>query len=124
MFCTRSAGFFRRNFSKNSELSSPYTNSLNLTVELYTKNFIMSIKILFKFQKGNFGAFLPLTLRFGGAIPPAFSDGIETVPRRYAVCYRNRWMIRRSDYVITHVSSPVGSGEAKFKDLAEKQERR
>lgn len=50
-----------------------------------------------------------------------FPDGIETVPRRYAVCYRNRWMIRRSDYVITHVSSPVGSGAAKFKDLAEKQ---
>ena len=64
---------------------------------------------------------MALTLRFGGAIPPAFSDGIETVPRRYAVCYRNRWMIRRSDYVITHVSSPVGSGAAKFKDLAEKQ---
>lgn len=64
---------------------------------------------------------MALTLRFGGAIPPAFSDGIETVPRQYAVCYRNRWMIRRSDYVITHVSSPVGSGEAKFKDLAEKQ---
>lgn len=30
-------------------------------------------------------------------------------------------MIRRSDYVITHVSSPVGSGAAKFKYLAEKQ---
>lgn len=50
-----------------------------------------------------------------------FPDGIETVPRRYAVCYRNKWMIRRADYVITHVSDPVGSGAAKFKNLAEKQ---
>ena len=50
-----------------------------------------------------------------------FPDGIETVPRRYAVCYRNKWMIRRADYVITHVSDPVGSGAAKFKSLAEKQ---
>ena len=49
-----------------------------------------------------------------------YPEGIETVPKRFAIVWRNRWMIENSDYVITHVHRPCG-GAAKFKELAQKQ---
>lgn len=47
-------------------------------------------------------------------------EGFETVPRRFAIDRRNRWMINQSDYVITYVTHDIGSGAAKFKDMAER----
>ena len=47
-------------------------------------------------------------------------DGIETVPKRFAITYRNKWMLRGSDYVVTYVTHEIGSGAAQFKNLAEK----
>lgn len=46
---------------------------------------------------------------------------IETVPKRFAITYRNKWMIRRADYVVTYITNHIGSGAAQFKELAEKQ---
>lgn len=48
-------------------------------------------------------------------------EGIENVPRRFAIIYRNKWMINRSDYVVTYVSNEIGSGAARFKRLAEQK---
>lgn len=48
-------------------------------------------------------------------------DGIETVPKRFAIDYRNRWMIKQSDYVVTYVTNDIGSGAAKYKRLADKE---
>ena len=47
-------------------------------------------------------------------------EGIETVPPRFAIEYRNKWMIDHSDIVITYVHRSFG-GAAKFKKLAEKR---
>ena len=47
-------------------------------------------------------------------------EGIETVPPRFAIEYRNKWMIDHSDIVITYVHRSFG-GAAKFKELAEKR---
>lgn len=47
-------------------------------------------------------------------------EGIESVPPRFAITWRNRWMIKQSDYVITYVQYSCG-GAAKFKELAERQ---
>ncbi len=47
-------------------------------------------------------------------------EGIETVPPRFAIEYRNRWMIDQSDIVVTYVHRSFG-GAAKFKKLAEKR---
>ncbi len=30
-------------------------------------------------------------------------DGIERVPKRFAIIYRNRWMVEKSDVVLTYV---------------------
>lgn len=49
-------------------------------------------------------------------------DGIEAVPRKFAVSYRNKWMIERSDYVVTYVKYTFG-GAAHFKELAEKKKK-
>lgn len=56
-------------------------------------------------------------------LPTILPEGIETVPRRFAISFRNRWMIEQSDFVITHVTNHIASGAAQFKALAEKQEK-
>ena len=47
-------------------------------------------------------------------------EGIESVPKRLAILYRNKWLIEHSDCVITYVTHDLGSGAAQFKALAEK----
>ena len=48
-------------------------------------------------------------------------EGIETVIPRFAIDYRNRWMIEHSDFVVTYVVHDLGSGAAKYKRLAERK---
>ena len=47
-------------------------------------------------------------------------EGIETVPKRFAISYRNKWMIKQADLVVTYVTHNFG-GAAQFKALAHKQ---
>ena len=51
-------------------------------------------------------------------------DGVETVPKRFAISYRNKWMIQKSDYVVTYVTHDLGSGAAQFKKIAEKKRKK
>jgi len=37
-----------------------------------------------------------------------FPEGLELVPRRFAITYRNRWMVEQSDFVITYVQQNYG----------------
>ena len=46
-------------------------------------------------------------------------EGIETAPKRFAISYRNKWMIQQSDIVVTYVTHGFG-GAAQFKDMAKK----
>ena len=50
-------------------------------------------------------------------------DGIETVPPRFTINYRNRFMLENADFVITYVTHSWG-GAAKFKQMAEKKHKR
>ena len=50
-------------------------------------------------------------------------EGIETVPKRFAIHYRNKWMIGQADFVITYVTNTISSGAAQFKDLALKKKK-
>ena len=47
-------------------------------------------------------------------------EGIETIPKRFAISWRNKWMIQQSDMVVTYVTHGFG-GAAQFKEMAEKQ---
>ena len=49
-----------------------------------------------------------------------FPEGIETVPKRFAISWRNRWMLRHADCVIAYVAHSWG-GAARFCELARKQ---
>ena len=53
--------------------------------------------------------------------PTIFPEGLETLPKRFAIVFRNKWMIERADYVVTYVNHEIGSGAAQFKALAEKR---
>ena len=44
-------------------------------------------------------------------------DRIEKIPKRFAIPWRNKWMIDRADYVLTYVTRQFG-GAAQFSALA------
>ncbi|MBQ6797419.1 MAG: hypothetical protein IJP10_05310 [Clostridia bacterium] len=48
-----------------------------------------------------------------------YPEGFENTPPKYAICKRNRWMLSRSDYVVTYVNHTYG-GAAQYKALSEK----
>ena len=49
-------------------------------------------------------------------------EGIELIHPRYAISWRNRWMIKRSDYVIAYITYNYG-GAAKFVNEAKKKDK-
>ena len=51
-----------------------------------------------------------------------YPEGLETVPKRFAISWRNKWMIQQSDIVVTYVTRNFG-GAAQFKEMAEKQKK-
>ena len=54
---------------------------------------------------------------FSDTMVPA---GIETVPPRFAIAWRNKWMLREADFVVTYVTHGWG-GAAQYADMAERQ---
>ena len=50
-------------------------------------------------------------------------ESIETVPKRFAISYRNKWMIDHSDIVVTYVTHNFG-GASQFKEMAERKGKR
>jgi len=46
-------------------------------------------------------------------------EGIERVPPRFAISWRNRWMLDHADIVVTYITHSWG-GAAQFAELAEK----
>ena len=44
-------------------------------------------------------------------------EGIESVHPRYAISWRNKWMIKQSDYVVTYTTRFWG-GAAQFAEMA------
>ena len=49
-----------------------------------------------------------------------FPDGMETVPKRFAISKRNDWMIKHSDVAVYYVHKITG-GAAKFREKGEKK---
>ena len=50
-------------------------------------------------------------------------EGIERVPKRFAISRRNSWMLEKSCYVVAYVTHPWG-GAARFAEKAEKHGRK
>ena len=49
-------------------------------------------------------------------------EGIETVHPRYAISWRNNWMLKQSDAVVTYITHPWG-GAAQFAEKAVRQKK-
>ena len=49
-----------------------------------------------------------------------FPDGMESVPKKFAISKRNDWMIQQSGYAVCYVHKITG-GAAKFREKAEKK---
>ena len=49
-----------------------------------------------------------------------YPDGLETVPKKFAIVARNQWMLNKADYVVSYVTCSTG-GAARFTALAEKK---
>lgn len=59
--------------------------------------------------------------------PEDFSDtmlpeGVEKVPPRFAIVWRNKWLLRQSDYVVTYITHSWG-GAAQFAEMAVRQKK-
>ena len=49
-----------------------------------------------------------------------FPEGIEVVPKRFAITHRNEWMVRASDVVVCYIDHSWG-GASQFVEMATKQ---
>lgn len=52
-----------------------------------------------------------------------YPEGLETIPKRFAISRRNKWMIQQSDIVVTYVTHNLG-GAWQFKKMAEQMRKR
>ena len=50
-------------------------------------------------------------------------EGIESVHPRYAISWRNNWMLKQSDYVVTYITHAYG-GAAQYVKKARQQNKR
>ncbi len=67
-------------------------------------------------------AYMPNRKEVDKPLKTMIFDDIESVPKKYAIIYRNRWMIEQSDIVITYIKRNFG-GAAQFAALAEKKDK-
>ncbi len=56
---------------------------------------------------------------FDTILPP----GIESVPKRFAINFRNNYMLNNSDIVVTYITQSISSHAAKFKEKAVKKKK-
>ena len=49
-----------------------------------------------------------------------YPESIESVPKRFAIDFRNKWMLQQADIVVAYIRRSIG-GAAKFTDLAKKR---
>ena len=58
------------------------------------------------------------TKKFDYPFPSFLPEGIETTPKRFAISFRNKWMLRHSHFVVAYITHDWG-GAAQFASLAE-----
>ena len=68
-------------------------------------------------------AYLPDNREYNNLTNTIYPEGIETVPKRFAISWRNKWMLKQADTVITYATHP-SSGAWEFEKLAVKQGKR
>lgn len=92
----------------------------NGNFDFMVKNELEKLSTIYPIKYYVVSAYLPYQQsHFKNALLP---EGIEDLPPRYAIPYRNEWMIKKSDYVVTYVNRSFG-GAYRFKNLSITQEK-
>lgn len=68
-------------------------------------------------------AYLPNNKSDSMNLVTIYPEGLELVPKRYCISWRNNWLIQHSDCVICYVTHSTG-GAAKFVKTAERKSRK
>lgn len=69
-------------------------------------------------------AYLPTeTNNYDNLTNTIYPEGFETIPKRFAISWRNKWMIQQSDVVVTYVTHNF-SGAWQFKIVTEQMRKR
>ena len=56
-------------------------------------------------------------------LPTLLPEGIEAIPPRYAIDFRNRWLVQHCDYAVCYITRSFGNA-AKYARSAEKQDKK
>ena len=83
--------------------------------EIYRENHSISYSVVLSYLPAK-----PDYLQNSDYIETMYPEGLEKVPLRYAIVWRNKWMLQKCDYVICYVKYTWG-GAYKFVELAEKK---
>ena len=51
-----------------------------------------------------------------------YPEGLDSVHPRYAISWRNKWMLNQSEYVVTYITHSWG-GASQFAEMAERQKK-
>lgn len=63
-------------------------------------------------------AYLPIKKdELYNSLPTIYPEGIESVPKKHAISYRNDWIVKKADMVICYITHNYG-GAAKFVEKA------
>lgn len=109
---------------ENKNVSKFYVGNHG-SFDYMVRNCLKKLKEIYSIDYAVVLAYLPVGKCDSEQISPTVTilpEGIEAVPRRFAINYRNKWMIEQADYVITYVKHITG-GAAQFEKLAVQKEK-
>lgn len=52
--------------------------------------------------------------------PSVYPEGVEAVPKRFAIDFRNRWMLKNSNFCVAYINYSIG-GAFKYFEKAQKR---
>ncbi len=80
-------------------------------------------KLKERYEHISFFVVLAYLLRSPQEENTVFPEGMETVPPRFAISARNKWMLDNSDCVVSYIKCSAG-GAAQFYEMAKKKNKR
>lgn len=104
----------------NKNVSVFYVGN-NGNFDAMVRNKLKELSVIYPIKYNVVLAYLPDTKNKDDDMSDTiYPERLENVPKRFAISWRNKWMIKQSDIVISYVTHSFG-GAAQFKELAQKQ---
>ena len=92
----------------------------NGNFDAMVRNQLKELSVIYPIKYSVVLAYLPDERNTDDMSDTIYPEGLEAVPKRFAISWRNKWMLKQSDIVVTYVKHSFG-GAAQFKELAQKQ---